>query len=400
MSRPERKVQRTETFGFVRVEYFSTRYTRFVSAERSRTLLSIPQVPQHLWDDGTIRKLAELLGDSDVLMLQSHYRNGVKCDLEPVGRVEECIKFILDSDLSAVSKFIYLVALFSTPAPITTEILAEIFAKQPVPMKAIEVIAEAKTATLSDLMEGALFTNFQRINIRQRTVESYRRASLTTAFLSSSVSTTFGEFMKKHENEHYIPRWNPMRYDDVYYTPINPTFLNDLNPVEFMDYVRNFGSRVPSELRRWSQKRFLEGVLTNYKAQHKGKTTNLMGSPDWSNVYSHLTAEEAAEFRAFGLEKNGLFDNFRGADNKTAALIAFYFTEGGPEKLRQLINHIHKNLNDANSGLVRYKPIINLNWRNPYSDTTKSRVKLLPYIRAVTDPERKDLPLEFALLTL
>lgn len=405
MARTDRVITRSETFGIVKAQYHSTRFTRFATAEKDMTLLVIPQVPETLWQDGTVARIASLLGDTDVLMFQSYYSGqGVKSDLAPLGRLEECIKFVLDSKLTAVNKFIYLVALLKTSAPITVSVLEEILEKQPEPLPVIKGIAEAKAESIPNLVDAALYTNFQRVPASQKSLEDFQRISLITAFLTSNIGITYGEFLETHQGQYYVSRSSPMRYDQVLYAPINREFTKGLTPVEYVDFVRNFGSRVPSELRRWSFKRYCSGVVTNLKAQAKGVGSYSISSFGWDTVLAHLTAEESEAFKAVGNQPGGLFTHFRGADSKAGALFAFYFTEGGPDKVNQLAAHILANSFDGNMGLPSYKPTATLNWTNPYAGDDSAgknkRVRLLPYVIAISDPERKNLPLELALLTL
>jgi len=406
-SNPNRTIVTQIKRGFIRIDVYSTGLTHFMWESRNRLLLSIPRA-QDLVDSGALERIADLLLDEETMVVQGHFSYGIKLDLDPTSVRLESVRYILDSKLSSLSKLVYFIALLSTRTPIRSEILEEVFTKMPDPYPAIEVIAKQTRRKMDDLVRSALYSGFVRPeNSPNREESEYQRFSLLTAFLGARESVTYGEFMEEHADEFYIPTSYPLVFSSRVYRVVNTEIVNGLRPAEYTRFMEFFGSHVPSELRTWALKRFNNGVKTMRELRHKGDTSALpvRGSKSmlsWEPVTDLLTTEEAREFSDFLYpgedtpKENHPAAMFAGVDNRVGPLIAYYFVEGGPDRLIELLIHVKNHMPESTHSSY-YRPPLSAIWKNPYAGDDRRVPRFLPYVKVLQDPELKRVPLEWAL---
>lgn len=390
----KRTVIEEKTVDFLSVVRFSTGAFE-ASHGSSRTLVFSLTNTQKVADLGYLDKLVELLVNQETFKLQSRFGGGVRLELKP--SLEHGFMFILDSELSAAAKLAYLISLLSIGVKLGDETLATIFRVRPEPVDELEQLTIPLGTSEEGLIRRSLLPDFSPTgDVKLETEDDFRRYCLTISFIGSPKAIRYADFMESHRDNFFVPvitrnTWGSGKL----LAPINPKVVADLFPREYYRFMRYFNSGIVRELRGWARARFDSKIETVKELQDRGVLNNAV-LMNWRKVMGYLTLEEAKAFSVYVAEANGIGSIYRGASDDVASLIAFYWAEGGADKLNELAQHIASS--QINSAPGDFGPIqsMTLDWKNPYANT-KGRPDLMPYVKAVSDPDLRTMPLEWAL---
>lgn len=392
-----RKVVERRKLGFLDVMRYNTGALTVSDNSRNRLVLSLTNTDS-LHTSGYLQKLTALLIDKSTFRLQSRMLHGIK--LEYKDTLKSGVQYILDSDLSSEAKLTFIISYLFNGIVLSDSTLQVIFKARPDPMGEIDRIR----LTMRDLHEEillkrAIYPDFMGPrNQKQKTEESYLSYCRTVSFLSSPRAISYGEYIAKHEEDFFVPTFPRTDWSNSQlFTPISLDRVADLRPLEYERFMSYYNTGVLSELRPWARKRFDDGVVTTKELQVRGSITKPLEPKGWIPVMNYLTIDEARDFASHVAKPNGIGQFYRGADPGVASLIAFYWVEGGPERLDELIMHVSKIQASEMPGEFGTIQRMTHYWKNPYADTRGRRPDFRPYVKVITDPESKHIPLEWAL---
>lgn len=393
---PRRTVIEQKTVDFLRVTRFSTGALDVSRIESQSSAFALTNTLE-LYETGYLDKLIALLVNPETFKLQSRFPAGIKLEFSP--RLSLGMTTILDSELKASAKLAYLVSFLAISLPILPETLAVVFKARSDPMSEIADLFPPVPNVKDDaLIKHSLYPDFMPPrDFKIKSDAEYRKYCLTVSFLSSPSSIRYCDFMLANSASFFIPTY-PIKIwsRGKLYAPVNIKYVEDLYPREYDRFMRYFNHDIVRELRPWARKRFNEGLETVSELNDKGANTSNMNALGWRPVLNYLTADEALAFNVFITKRNGIASIYRGASKDVASLIAYYWVEGGPDKLNQLALHI----SDAQLGSIVNNGVIQsvtLAWHNPFAQQNGRRPDLMPYVKALVDPVLKEFPLEWAL---
>ncbi len=383
-----RTIVASHSLEHLKIDVYSTGAIYFRWPERNRDVLQLTNAKE-LYETGYIQKLAELLAHEDTAHLLACFKRAIL--IEHNRPQTPKVKLILDAELKPEAKLIYLLSYTKLGVHFTDTQLEEIFAKRPDPREEWEDRLDPK-ASEESLVRLSLTPGFYTPPEKLKNFDDFKHMSLVSAFLASPTPVTYGDFMERHQSDYFIPH-RALGRNPQEFARVKKEFVNDLYPAEYSRLLTYFMPNVPSELQSWARKRFDSRIETFKEAQTRGTAKLLPGNVyDWNNVLNLLTAKEANDFQLMLKVPNGIGSIYHGADEQVSALIAYYFAEGGANKLNELIHHIMKN-----SEYDDYYPRLSLNWSNPYAQVIKKRASIYPYVKAIADGEL-DTPLEWKLI--
>lgn len=392
-----RTVLEEKTVDFFHVVRFSTGAFNVSHAESRTPVFSLTNT-LGIAESGHLDQLLALLADPDTFKLQSRFRGGVKLELAP--KFEHGLKLLLNSELSPSARLAYIVSFLHSGITLSDESFAVIFKARPDPLREIEgLFPPVPNVEEASLIKRVIFPDFMASNeLKLNSDIEYRKYCLTVSFLSSPRAIRYGDFMKLNEENFFIPVYPRNAWSlGKLFAPIDMNRVEDLFPREYERFMRYFNSGIVRELRSWARARFDSGVETVKELQDKGVINRNVGTHGWTKVIGYLTLEEAKTFSNYIRNSNGISKVYLGCSDEMASLIAFFWVEGGEEKLNDLALHVSSSQdNKLPSGFGAIQSIT-LSWRNPFAQKSGRRPDLMPYVKALTDPELRDLPLEWAL---
>lgn len=396
-----RTVVDQKSFDYLTVVRYSTGAVYITDAESARTLFTITNASE-LHEKGYLDKLITLLLNGDTARLQSRFSGGIKLDFN--AKLFTSVATILDSKLIASAKLAYVISLIKSGIVISPELLEVIFTARPDPIAELEnTLSSVKNAANETLIKNVIFPDFLRPPIFPIKSEAdYKRYCLTVSFRSSPKAIRYGDFLQNNDTNFFIPAY-PSKVSQnsaKSYASINLAVVSDLFPAEYDRFMAYFNKGIVRELRWWARQRFDSGIENNLELSDKGAgrpTTAPLSLMLWGPVFFYLTEAESLGLVEFLDTPNGIKNIYRGVDPKIAGLIAYFWAEGGAEKVTDLAIHM-ASLQKDRAGYLGVIHSMSLNWINPYAGSQlHARPDLMPYVKALRDPDLKKMPLEWAL---
>ena len=394
----DRKLVERRVVGQFIAYFFDTGALQLVHSDSQRRVFSLTNTATV--DRSVVELILDLFCSQETFRLQSSFKYGVMLELTP--RTAEGVTHIVQSSLRRESRLAYLVSYLHNNAKLSPETLQTVMAARPHPLNELTSMARYNSRSAeADFIRNTLSPNFREIPIPSFSDSEYRSYCRRYGFVHSPDAMTYEEYMARHEENFFVPGFPSMHYtENAIYFPTSEKQVLDLYPREYQRYMKYFARGVPRELRPWARGRLDAGVETVQEYRDRYDLARNHSLLDWNRVIAYLTLEEAKEFEAYLTKPQNIRSIYRGVSEKAAAFVAFFWTVGGAEKLDELIRHVVAAEKAANNQLASRFSMqeLNLDWDNPFAASVKNgRLNILPYVRALTDPELRDYPLEWAL---
>lgn len=378
--------------------FFDTGALQLVHSDSNRRVFSLTN--SSVVEKSVVELILDLFSSQETLRLQSSFKYGVMLELTP--RTAEGVTHIVRSNLRPESKLAYLVSYLHNNAKLSTETLEVVMASRPHPLSELVSMARYNSRSAeADFIRNTIAPNFREIPLPRLDDADYRSYCRRYGFVHSPDAMTYEEYMARHEENFFAPGFPSMHYtDDSIYLATSEKQVLDLYPREYQRYMKYFARGVPRELRPWARGRLDAGVETVQEHRDRYDLARNHSLLDWNRVVNYLTLDEAKKFEAYLTKPQSVRTIYRGVSEKAAAFVAFFWTVGGASKLDELIRHVVAAEKASNSQLSSRFSMqeFTLDWDNPFVASVKNgRLNILPYVRAITDPELRDYPLEWAL---
>lgn len=345
---------------------------------------------------GLLFAFLNLVGSDDVTRVRNAFDTGITLDYRK--SLLPLIKAIFASSLVNEAKLAYLISVITRKPKITPETLSEIMRVRPNPLDDFIELSENHNPNLLDesarfriATSNAIYPDFKPLpkDLSLDNDTEFRRYCLTVAFSNSTEQARYRDFLEHHKNNFFISSCSgDSKLQN--YRKINLSYIEDLTWPELSRFFNFYNLQIVQELRGWARQRADEKIVTVREKAFTADTyfSRYKSSIQWRYVFMHLTQDEADALSKY-LQTNPPV--FRSVAPEAASILAFYWAEASRARFEEFLVHVAANsLKDSNG-------VLQLTWTNPYSHKSRKRPDLLPYVKAVIDPELQAMPLEWAL---